>query len=89
MNRSCVTRAGVAKPGLRRQTQDLFLQRFGGSNPFPCTLLFLIGVKKKSIRPLKSELINVDTDFHIFLSDFYFLGVVTEESFKKCFDEPY
>lgn len=37
--------AGVAKPGLRRQTQDLFLQRFGGSNPFPCTFMVLKGEK--------------------------------------------
>jgi hypothetical protein len=53
MNCSCVARAGVAKPGLRRQTQDLFLQRFGGSNPFPCTFFVyhavFTSVFKKSI----------------------------------------
>ena len=27
--------AGIAKSGQRRQTQDLFLQRFSGSNPDP------------------------------------------------------
>jgi hypothetical protein len=54
MNCSCVSCAGVAKPGLRRQTQDLFLQRFGGSNPFPCT--FFLFFQKKPAKKLKNDL---------------------------------
>ncbi len=32
-----LTHAGVAKPGQRRQTQDLVPKGFEGSNPFPRT----------------------------------------------------